>query len=266
MHYCTVHLQYNTWLYCTLTKSASSPPRSGRIVTTPLSSLLSRDIYCLYCTVLYCTVLYCTVLYCTVLYCTVLHYTVLYCTTLYCTVLYFIDCTILNISRPHTKAGPCFCSITVFTSCFNNKLVKLKQQDGIHYQGPTPPMAFSVPNRNKKLEVGRRRRRWRRRRRIRRRKVSLLTHATTRAMGKYSLMDLVHKGERLLARSNVHVFFKTFARSTICYGKQHSPQLRGGVTKKTDKFGIVSQSQDPPPPTLGLQETEEEKMLVSKST
>ena len=28
------------------------------------------------------------------------------------------------------------------------------KQDGIHSQGPTPPMAFSVPMRNKKLEGG----------------------------------------------------------------------------------------------------------------
>ena len=40
------------------------------------------------------------------------------------------------------------------------------------------PMAFSVPKRNKKFEVGRRRRR------RRRKKVSLMTHATPRGMGK----------------------------------------------------------------------------------
>ena len=43
---------------------------------------------------------------------------------------------------------------------------------------PHPPMAFSVPNRNKKLEVGRRREE------EEGEKVSLLTHATARGMGK----------------------------------------------------------------------------------
>ena len=38
----------------------------------------------------------------------------------------------------------------------------LNKQDGIHCQGSMPPMAFSVPNRNKKLEVGRKSRRRRR--------------------------------------------------------------------------------------------------------
>ena len=48
-----------------------------------------------------------------------------------------------------------------------------KKQDGIHSQGPTPPTVFSVPNRNKKLEV--------RRREGERggENVSLKTHATT---------------------------------------------------------------------------------------
>ena len=47
------------------------------------------------------------------------------------------------------------------------------KQDGIHSQGPMPPMAFSVPKRNKKLLVWRRRRRKRRRRRRGRRKKSV---------------------------------------------------------------------------------------------
>ena len=34
-------------------------------------------------------------------------------------------------------------------------MVSSTQQDGIQCQGPTPPAAFSVPNGNKKLEVGR---------------------------------------------------------------------------------------------------------------
>ena len=41
---------------------------------------------------------------------------------------------------------------------------------------PRPPTVFSVPNRNKKLEVGRRRRE--------EEKVSLKTHATARGVGK----------------------------------------------------------------------------------
>ena len=49
------------------------------------------------------------------------------------------------------------------------------KQDGIHCQGPMPPTAFSVPNRNKKLEVPRKRRR---------RKSQSVDPCSARGMGK----------------------------------------------------------------------------------
>ena len=48
-----------------------------------------------------------------------------------------------------------------FLGCCHLGKAHLKQ-DGIHRQGPMPHMALSVPKRNKKLEVGRKRRRRRR--------------------------------------------------------------------------------------------------------
>ena len=58
-------------------------------------------------------------------------------------------------------------------------MVSSTQQDGIQCQGPTPPVPFSVPNRNKKLEVEEEGEEGE--------KVSLLTHATARGMGKNGL-------------------------------------------------------------------------------
>ena len=46
---------------------------------------------------------------------------------------------------------------TNYFSFFNLNCVK--KQDGIHCQRPMPLTAFSVPNRNQNLEVGRKRRR-----------------------------------------------------------------------------------------------------------